>query len=351
MKIGILTFHWGTNYGGVLQAYALQTYLEGLKCDVEIINYAPRTFRDIFLLCFKSKSVHTIKRNVCDYLKERKFKRFRTENLNMSGTRYCHTGDCEQWGRRYDIIIVGSDQVWNPYIALNYGWVYWLPFKSNVRKIAYAVSLGCDRYPADVLAKVSGFIDDFYAISVRENTAIKIIQSEFSKGKVCVVPDPTVLLDSAQYMPFVRKHTNNRGCFIYVLQKNQKLISEIEKLLLSDFDINRPDSNKWNQYSIEEWLSGIYNSKLVVTNSFHGVMFSLIFHKDFFVTLIEGTLSGMNDRIYTILEYLGIQDRIIKDVESFMKIKKQSINWDYVDAGLKQLKKVGTEFLSNNLLR
>ena len=350
MRIGILTFHWGTNYGGVLQAYALQTYLKGLNYDVEIINYAPKTFRDKFLLCFKSKSVHTIKKNVCEYLKEQKFKRFRKKNLNLSNTRYYNATDCELLVSGYDIIIVGSDQVWNPYIALNYGWMYWLPVKSNIRKIAYAVSLGCEQYPTDVLAKVSGLINDFYAISVRENTAIKIIQPKFSKGHVYVVPDPTLLVDSAQYMPFVKRHINNRGCFIYVLQENQKLIAEIEKILQYEYDIYKPDSNKWNQYSIEEWLSGIYNSKLVITNSFHGVMFSLIFHRDFFVTLIEGSLSGMNDRIYTILEYLGIQNRIIKNAASFTMMKKQTINWEDVDTKLSQFKEIGTKFLSDNFL-
>lgn len=349
MKIGILTFHWGTNYGGVLQAYALQTYLRGLNCNVEIINYAPRTFRDSFFLCFKSKSMHAVKRNICDYLKEQKFKRFRKENLNLSHVRYYNINDCERWIHRYDVIIVGSDQVWNPYIALGYGWVYWLPIKSNVRKIAYAVSLGCEQYPVNVLNKVSNFIDDFDAIGVRENSAVKIIQSKF-KGEVCVVPDPTILLDYTYYMRFVKKNPSCRTCFMYVLQEKQKIIAKIENLLHSDFDINRPDNNTWNQYSIEEWLSGIYNSGLVVTNSFHGLMFSLLFHKPFFVTLVEGSLSGMNDRIYTILRYLGLEERIIEDTETFMRIRERPINWKKVDMKLEQLKNEGVKFLSINLL-
>lgn len=349
MKIGILTFHWGTNYGGVLQAYALQTYLKGLKYEVEIIDYAPITFRDTFLLCFKSKSIRTIKRNICDYFKEKKFKQFRQKNLNLSSVRYYKRNDCEQWARIYDIIIVGSDQVWNPYIALSYGWAYWLPFKSNVRKIAYAVSLGCEQYPVNILNKVSNFIDDFDAISVRENSAVKIIQPKF-REEVCVVPDPTILLDYTYYMRFVKKGPNYRTCFMYVLQEKQELIAKIENILRSDFYVNRPDNNSWNQYSIEEWLSGIYNSGLVVTNSFHGLMFSLLFHKPFFVTLVEGSLSGMNDRIYTILRYIGLEERIIKDIETFMRIKEQPVDWEKVDMRLDQLKKCGIKFLSVNLL-
>lgn len=96
MRIGILTFHFGgTNCGGVLQSYALQTYLKGLNYDVEIINYALKTFRNNFLLCFKSKSVCTIKKNIIEYLKDQKFKRFRTEYLNLSVSRYYDTTDCE----------------------------------------------------------------------------------------------------------------------------------------------------------------------------------------------------------------------------------------------------------------
>ena len=182
MKIGILTFHWGTNYGGVLQSYALQCYLKSIGCDVEIINYAPLTYRNSFFLCFKGKSIGTIKKNILNYFKERKFRKFRKSNLILSKKRYFTKTSSEAFNNDYDVIVVGSDQVWNPYIALNYGLPYWLPYKGKARKIAYAVSLGCDVYPQEILEKQTACINDFYAISVREKSAVNIIQSVYNNN-------------------------------------------------------------------------------------------------------------------------------------------------------------------------
>lgn len=347
MKIGILTFHWGTNYGGVLQAYALQCFLVSLGYNVEIINYAPKTFRDSFLLCFKNKSLKTIKENIFNYFKEKKFKRFRNANLILSDERYYNKSSYKDFENKYDFIIVGSDQVWNPYIALGYGAPYWLPMKSSTYKIAYAVSLGCDDYPKEILKKLIGFINDFNAISVREKSAVDIIQSVYKKGMVELMPDPTLIVDSGIFKKFIHVNPCDHSCFFYVLQQKQKLITDLERKLQNSFIINKPSDKKYG-YSIEEWISAIYNNKYIVTNSFHGVMFSLIFHKDFFVIPVEGKLAGMNDRIYTILGYLNLEDRIIKDVPSFYD-KNKEIDWLDVDNKINKLKEAGKTFLLKSI--
>lgn len=218
-----------------------------------------------------------------------------------------------------------------------------------MRKIAYAVSLGCEEYPLEVLCRVSAYIEDFKAISVRERTAINIVQPFFKKGMVELVPDPTILLDADYYLQFVDIKPNNNGCFIYVLQEGQKLIAQIEKLLGTEYEIYKPDESKMHPYSIEEWLSAIYNNRLVITNSYHGMLFSLIFHKDFYIIPIEGSLAGMNDRIYTVLEFFDLTDRIVNDYESFLRNENKQIEWQVVETRMKEFKKIGTSFLLKNL--
>ena len=136
---------------------------------------------------------------------------------------------------KYDAIIVGSDQVWNPYIAETYGRAYWLPSSINVNKIAYAVSLGCAVYPTDLLNKLSIFINDFNYISVRENSAIDIIQSVYRKNTVFYAPDPVVLPSIDVYLKLINKNKCPKGCFIYTLQDKQKLIKNIELLIQKNF--------------------------------------------------------------------------------------------------------------------
>lgn len=349
MKIGILTFHWGTNYGGVLQSYALQCYLKSIGHEVEIINYAPLTYRDSFFLCFKSKSIGTIKKNILNYFKERKFRRFRKSNLILSARRYYANTSSEIFNNDYDVIVVGSDQVWNPYIALNYGLPYWLPSKGKARKIAYAVSLGCDNYPLEILEKQIACINDFYAISVREKSAVDIIQPVYKKGVVELMPDPTILLESFAYRKFIQENQTEKSCFIYALQENQKLISVIEQQILKNgYSIFKP-TNYIGEISIEEWLSTLYNSELVVTNSFHGVMFSLIFHKSFYVVPIEGVLAGMNDRIYTVLEYLGLNERIINNIENVKNKNHVPIDWHVIEQKMNILRSKGRNFLLSHI--
>ena len=164
-----------------------------------------------------------------------------------------------------------------------------------------------------------------------------------------LMPDPTILVESSVYRKFVHANQVKKSCFIYALQEHQKIINSIEQQILKNGYSIFKSTNYIGEFSIEEWLSALYNSELVVTNSFHGLMFSLIFHKSFYVVPVEGALVGMNDRIYTILEYLGLKDRIIYKIEDLKNKNLVPINWHVIEQKMDALRSQGRKFLLTHI--
>jgi len=161
MKIGIVTFHWGTNYGGVLQSFALQTFLERRGFEVQIINFAPLTFRDSFLRSFRARKLKTVFSNIKNYIKEKNIDKFRKGNLNLTA-RYFSLDEVKENTLSFDCLITGSDQIWNPYGIQTHGLVYFLPFGGDyTKKMSYAASFGCVNYPKDVMKKIKPLIENF----------------------------------------------------------------------------------------------------------------------------------------------------------------------------------------------
>ena len=203
MKIGILTFHWATNYGAVLQCYALQEYLKSLGNEVEIINYKPHLFDDnVFTFLRFRKFLH-----IGDYLnnckKEAALNDFRSSHLHQTERIYA-CKDMAYIANRYDAIVSGSDQVVNPSFLLNgegKGTVsptYFLGFLFDGKRIGYALSFGCVKYPQECVEIAKPFMAKFDKISTREITRVKIVKA-MGRNDAVVVPDPTLLLSSTEY--------------------------------------------------------------------------------------------------------------------------------------------------------
>lgn len=354
MKIGILTFHWGTNYGGVLQAYALQTFLKNFGFDVGIINYAPHTFRDSFFKCFYSKNPKTIFKNIKNYFKERNIKKFRNKFL-VQTKRYFTPEELIGNPPQMDIYIAGSDQVWNPFGLNNNGKVYFLPFGSEKSiKLSYAASFSVTDYPEEQLIQIIPLLKKFKAISVREKSGLEILKKAGVKNGV-LLPDPTLLLNEIDYSKIIQMNKTIRKCdfFFYVLQKHQNSINKIYRHFEKDKSNKIVHSNKIKHsvIGIETWLNYIKNSRFVITNSFHGVVFSILFNTPFIVVPIEGRLEGMNDRIVTLLESFGLEDRLIWQYDE-MKISgliKKHIDWKKTKAVQINLKLEAQQFFTQNI--
>ena len=333
-----------------MQAYALQTFLQKIGYDVAIIDYKKITHNNSYIRCFKSKSLKRIKQNIEEYHKELKFIPFRKKYLNLTKP-FFKLDQLNHGTKDIDIFICGSDQIWNPYTALKYGNPYILPFiKDKRKKIAYAVSLGCTLYPATIFNEIKPYIQKFHYLSVREKTALDIFNQN-GINSVSLMPDPVLLIDVTDLSHFYGKQDSSEDyIFFYTLQENQSLINSIRAHFSKNEKIKEAQSGK-NALSVEKWVKTIAQSKFVVTNSFHGVVFSLLFHKSFIAIPVEGHLIGMNDRIYTLLDQFGLKDRIIEKYSELDDkcIFNKKIDWKNVDMIRNELKQKAYNFLMESI--
>lgn len=338
MKIGILTFHWAANYGAVLQAYALQQALKSLGANVEIIDYYPASYKKNILYAFKTKHINHIHRRIIEVRKEKIIELFRKDNLKRSRY-YKSDNELKQLLGEYDCIICGSDQIWNESFY-KYGEhgktaVYFLDFLNNKTiKASYAASFGTTKYNTELLSEIRQYLSDFDYVSVREQTGVEILKEIGIDA--CVVADPTLLHDKTLYEKFTKGSINDKCAFTYMLHGKYKDAQSLVKYARNNgFTISN-----CGIIGVEEWLSNIHNSGLVITNSFHGVAFSVVFRKPFVAIMING--SGMNDRIVTLLARLGLTDRIYSGDNSIIDKK---IDWESVNGRLEKLKNIGYDYL------
>lgn len=348
MKIGILTFHWATNYGAVLQSYALQTYLISQGHDVEIINYKPRKYDNMLWPFIRSRKFLHLK----DYFNQRRqetaLELFRKEYLKMTKRYYCES-ELSTACSSYDAIISGSDQVLNPYFLLHgesgQSSVYFIGFPYSGKRIGYAVSFGCIEYPQNALKVASKFIPAFDKISTRESTGLEIVK-QMGFGNPFLAPDPTILLDKNKYLKMTSSFIKSDYTFMFFIRNKIEYVSSIKALQSQrNFIVNNEDG----AYSLESWLSKIRQANLVITDSFHCVVLSLFFHVPFIVITKERGMEGMNDRLFTLLERCGIPERIVAyvDIIDLQKVINCSIDWERVNNSLIDYRDEGILFLKS----
>ncbi|MDB8921184.1 polysaccharide pyruvyl transferase family protein [Parabacteroides merdae] len=351
MRIGILTFHWATNYGAVLQCFALQTYLEQLNVEVKVINYKPRTYDETFYDFVRYRKFFHLSSYIQTLKKEKSLSLFRANNLHQTHRVYSYN-EIPSISNEFDVIIVGSDQVMNPYF-LRFGEgkgftpTYFLAFPFAGNKVAYAVSFGCVEYPERERSIVAKYIKNFKMISVRESTGIDIVKS-MGVENAMLVPDPTLLMDSQFYHNLVDLNSN----FVnqpYVYSFFIRNISERKEQL------NHAMGNEnvvWNNddgnYSLHAWLAKIKHAEFVVTDSFHCMVMCLKLHKPFvIITDLEGKV-GMNDRFYTLLGYLKLESLLLhkKQLFDLVRVRSLKYDWNSIDKQLFEYRQSGVDFLN-----
>lgn len=355
MKIGILTFHWATNYGAVLQCYALQSYLEQQGHIVEVINYKPLRCDDTFYTFIKSRKFLHLKSYIENRKKESALCDFRNKKLKQSKRVYSYT-EIPSVLTGFDAIISGSDQVMNPTFLMNgekqntVSPTYFLGFPFTGRKIGYALSFGCINYPQNALPTASQFIKEFEYVSVREKTGVNIVNSMGKEGAI-VVCDPTLLESSFFYNELVDTHLSKyKEPYIYnfFIRNITERKKAIKALIKSNKTLWNNDDN---DYSIQGWLSKIKNAEFVVTDSFHCMVMCLKFHKPFAIITNKKGNVGMNDRFYTILEKMSLESHIIhKDnLEFLLTSLSNNFDWEKVDNVMDEISDIGKMFLSTAL--
>ena len=355
MKIGILTFHWATNYGAVLQCYALQNYLISLGHEVIIINYKPKQYDDNISNFFNLRKFLNILEYFKEKMKEKALKEFRKEHLILT-KRIFSFKNIPSNVPKLDVIISGSDQVANPSFLLSgegkgkISPTYLLGFPFIGKRVGYALSFGCVKYPEKAIKIASKYIQAFNSISVREITGIKIAEA-LGRKDAKIVPDPTLLMSPNFYEALADEEnlTNVKSRYIYSF-----FIRNIKERKVALDRIFNKNKILWNNedgdYSVQGWLNKIRFADFVVTDSFHCMVMCLKLRKSFIVVTEKMGNTGMNDRFYTLLSILNMENRIInkQELSSALSINDLSaINWDEVDSRLYEYSQVGKKFLQS----
>lgn len=334
MKMGILTYHQANNYGAVLQAYALKQYIQNMDCDVEIVNYECDFIekRTTSLIGIIKKIL--VGRQIKDTKK--KFSEFRKEFLQIKDPVYTKETIVEA-NSIYDSFIVGSDQVWN--MSLNGGdKTYLLDFVlDDTKKNSYAASIGLSELDRDTECIYKEYLDLFRCISVREDRA-KIMLVKLLDKNVSHNIDPVFLLKKSQWEELIRHQPyKERYLLIYSFSLSEEMynvaIEIAEKLNLKIVSISNSPKN-WNGIAKAkgvgplDFLSLFYYADFILTNSFHGTAFSIIFNKKFLVEKTDWLKSRVS-RIDNLLELFGLQNR---DMNNYKEEMPRRI--DYSDVNM-----------------
>lgn len=347
-KIGIITFHWATNYGAVLQAYAMQQFLQKNGLDVSIVSYLPARVR---LKDFLSNLLHG---KWAMFAKERRLRLFRDRYLRLSRP-VCRSSAAlrRRCGSAFDTVICGSDQIWNQSFIRgaekSCTLSYFADFAGeSTSRIAYAPSFGTTRLDPAIQALIAPELKKFTKLSVRERSGRQILEDMGLSAEV--VLDPTLLLEACDYDTLLGEEQagEKAGYFSYLLHSNQTAAKELDMHLRQRFSGQKggPDVQTM---SLTQWLSSIRHARLVLTNSFHGMVFSILFHTDFLVVMVEG--ADMNDRITTLLADLGLTDRIVAGCDPALAdaLAARSIDWEKVEQRRRARKKESVSFLASAL--
>lgn len=365
--IGIQTPHYAFNYGAQLQAFALGIALKNIGFDIEYINRRPSTYFE-----FSSKCDKFIKQKELD-TKFRGFVDFEKSYLQPQSIRLIHNSDYKHLDvSKYFAVIVGSDQIWRDsyfYSSFEYSPYLYFFDDPDIRKISYAASFGKNTcvQPEDRRNIISSLLKKFYAISVREQSGVDILRNYYDVEGTWV-SDPTLLHTADVYirkLGLTRKSETDFQIGTYILGGSYNHFRKLNKLsqyahiplkhIYGSFYhnkiLNRFNLNRFMKIpSVIEWLDLILNSKYIVTDSFHGLAFSIIFNKQF---VVFNNTNGGSERFISLLRVLGLEDRLFEwnaDEQIVFQKLREKINYEDVNSRLKTFVSPSLDFLKRSLL-
>lgn len=337
-KIGILTFHYSNNYGGALQAIALQKVIEGMGYEAEIINFIPTSYAPISKIHYleilkkivkrklkKSEIVPTVKKImlVKSHSKNmmKKFNSFTTEEMKLS--RRVDESSLESILEEYRIVVVGSDQVWNPSQRKRPEYFFDYGESLQVKRISYAADATTKEVAEDDLERLKLSLERFDYISVRNEHSSDFVKSVTGKEPDIVV-DPTVLYDFNYEKPDIE----TGYILAYVIGKeiigtHRKALAKIKEKYgdLPVYSIKVPEMKAESSdfadkvmYELDptEWIDMFKNAKFIYTDSYHGVLFSLKYHKPFLAYYTEAFRAT---RFFDMGKRYNIENYIVQNVK------------------------------------
>ena len=363
MKVAIITFHRAINYGAVLQVLALQESIMKLNHEATVIDYRCKAIEEDYknIRLKKGVGLKSIVNNVISYpiryKKKKEFYRFVEKNLNLSSSIYSSNAELIKSNDEYDIFITGSDQVWDDK-CVKFDKAYFLDFVSeSSKKNSYAASFSFGELPNDLKEEYRARLKDFNNISVREEVGKKIFGQLLNKN-IVVSLDPTLLLNKEEWSKYATERLiEQKYILIYSVHAPNKLFKFAEELSnktgfklvnINDSWQRKVNAKYLRGISPSEYLSLFKNAQYILTNSFHGTVFSLIFNKKFMVELVSKT-NKINHRSKHLLELLGLEDRILENIDG--KWQDDDIDYKNVNCILEIERKKSIQYLENILKR
>lgn len=365
-KVSIINFACADNFGAVLQAYALEYVIQEKDFIVETINFKPKyimgqysSFNNLGVVIKKLRLKSALKkiflgfRNYKNENNRRQcFEMFREANMNLSKNVFYSSNDLIKGDLDYDFFITGSDQVWNPVFKKHIGNSYLLDFAPECKiKIAYAASIGED-IEDSMKTDYKKLLNRFDFISLREKSSVPFIESITNK-EIKVSLDPTLLLNKADWKTVLKKPTiSEKFILVYDLEFNREVIDIANQISSSlgykviSYSNKRNFRNSLKSFKYEgpsELLGYIEKAQFILTNSFHGTVFSVIFQKQFYT--IPHTTRGL--RMVDFLNSIGLNNRLIHN--SSMLELESLIDYRTTIINLETLKMESVDFLFNSL--
>lgn len=373
MRIGVLTLQLHNNFGGILQAYALQKVLKDFGHNVVLIDKS----RYVSLGPWYKKYPIYIKRSICKYIlgkniiikadiEQNRISNAIAKNTDIFIEKYIRKIRIKDFSNfkeeDFDIIIVGSDQVWRPkyfFSKIENAYLYFAR-KWKIKRIAYAASFGTEEweYTEKQTNNCATLLKKFNAVSVRESSAVQLCNDNFGV-KAEHVLDPTMLLCKEDYIKLFKDYNaaqNDGNLFCYILDEGEEKKSIIDCVAkekgLKPFyvnsryeDLDAPLEERIQQ-PVEKWLRAFYDAKFVITDSFHACVFSIIFNKPF---IVYGNRERGLARFKSLLSIFGLEERIVSTKEESIKAISEPIDWERVNHIHTQWKEKSISFLGDNL--
>lgn len=365
-KCGIVTFHSSHNYGSVLQAYAMVKIMQSFGLDAELIDFRHPVTTDMYewKLWAKNKK---FKYNVRDLVlrgllglgkkRERVFSDF-IENVLVKSQRVKNKDEIQDI---YDVLICGSDQIWNPYASGMNDPIYYLDFGTTDCRFSYAASSGSVRFGDGNPKLFKQYLSRLKAIGVREKFMQDYIKEVFGLSSV-VNPDPTFLLKSSEWSEIEKPYNGlpDKFVLVYTIQHQSETITfahKIAKLLKlptvqiwNDRDFKALLHKKDVGYRLMDvspgqflWL--FHNAFFIVTNTFHGNMFSVIYRKNF----IHYAIDSADSRILTLHNAIGLnKNSMFFKGDDIDKIQYK-IGYAKYEANIAEYVQKGVDYISSNL--
>lgn len=341
MKVSIITYHDEDNYGATLQAYATYRAVKELGYTPEIIN----------LHMAHRESIIT---KIIFRLKRFRFNRFRSKYMPNMTKLYTSLVELQKNPPQSDVYLVGSDQTWNPVISKEYALAYFLDFGDDgIKRISYASSFGTSSWVDSAFAKkdnVKRLLSRFSSRLIREDKGVEICKKEFGLDASQVV-DPVLLFPSYPELTGAIRQSNN--IIVYKI-KNDAEFYKRAVILGKEMSCDVRSIGSMRQLKgiktsyperIEDWIANIASAKYVFTDSFHGTVLSLLYHRQFVIYVGE---KSKLSRITSLLKMVGLEDRLFSNEDNIAEIQRvlnTPIDYEKVDIILNHQRAESMDYL------